>query len=97
MSEKIGIRPLRDKVVVERDEAQSETAGGLTIPKEAKEKPVRGTVRAAGPGISKEDPMMVKVDDIVLFGKHSGIEVEIDGDPYLVMREIDLFPEILHV
>ena len=87
---KIGIRPLRDKVVVERDETKSKTASGLAIPTSAKEKPVRGTVRAAGPGISKEDPMMVKVGESVLFSKHSGIEVDIDGETYLVMREIDI-------
>ena len=90
MSEEIGIRPLRDKVVVERDETKGTTASGLVIPKEAKEKPVRGIVRAVGPGVSTEDPMMIKVDEAVIFSKHSGIEVDIDGKPYLVMREIDV-------
>ena len=89
MSE-IGIRPLRDKVVVERDEIKSETASGIVIPKSAKEKPVRGIARAVGPGISTEDPMMIKEGEAVLFSKHSGIEVDIEGKPYLIMREIDV-------
>ena len=90
MSDKIGIRPLRDKGVVERDETKTETASGLVIPESAKQKPVKGIVRAVGLG-TKEEPMLVKVGDVVLYGKHSGSEIELDGKPYLVMLEKEIY------
>ena len=87
---KLNIKPLRDRIVIERDQAEDQTAGGIIIPEAAKEKPVKGTVVAAGPG-TKDEPTMVKVGDKVLYNKHSGSEVEVDGKRYLIMREQEIF------
>ena len=88
------LRPLHDRVIVKRLEAETKSAGGIVIPDSAAEKPIKGEVLAAGNGKIQEDgkvrPMAVKVGDIVLFGKYSGTEVKLDGDELLVMREEDI-------
>ena len=85
------IRPLQDRVLVKRIEADEMTAGGIIIPDTAKEKPQQGKVVAAGKGKVKEDggllPMDVKDGDTILFGKYSGQEIKLDGEEYLIMRE----------
>ena len=88
------IRPLHDRVVVERIEGETKSAGGIVIPDAAAEKPDQGKVIAVGNGKILEDgktrPLDVKVGDRVLFGKYSGTAVKIDGTEYLVMREVDI-------
>ncbi len=88
------IRPLHDRVIVERIEAEEKSAGGIIIPDTAKEKPQEGRVVAVGKGKRKEDgaliPMDVKKGDAILFAKYSGSEVNIDGKEYLIMREDDI-------
>lgn len=88
------IRPLSDRILVERDEEEQKTPGGIYIPDTAKEKPTKATVRAVGPGRVTQDgvlvPMNVEVGDKVLFGKYSGSEIEIDGSKLLMLREEDL-------
>ncbi|MCX6284397.1 MAG: co-chaperone GroES, partial [Bacteroidetes bacterium] len=74
---------------VEPAQAEEKTAGGIIIPDTAKEKPQKGTVVAVGPG-KKDEPMTVKVGDLVLYGKYSGTEITIDGGNYLIMRESDI-------
>ncbi len=92
---KIKLNPLADRVVVKAAEAEEKTKGGIILPDTAKEKPVEGTIIAAGPGkISDNGELMkmtVKVGDKVLYGKYSGTEVTIDGEEYLIMRESDIF------
>jgi chaperonin GroES len=87
-------RPLHDRVVVKRIEAEEKTAGGIIIPDTAKEKPSQGEVVSVGPGGRDESgkliPMDVKAGDRVLFGKWSGTEVKIDGVEYLIMKESDI-------
>ena len=87
-------RPLHDRVVVRRIDAEEKTAGGIIIPDTAKEKPQEGEIVAVGPGGRNETgqliPLDVKVGDRVLFGKWSGTEVKIDGQDYLIMKESDL-------
>ena len=87
-------RPLHDRVVVKRIDAEEKTAGGIIIPDTAKEKPSQGEVIAVGPGgrdeAGKLIPIDVKVGDRVLFGKWSGTEVKIDGDELLIMKESDI-------
>ena len=87
-------RPLHDRVVVRRLEAEEKTAGGIIIPDTAKEKPMEGEVVAAGPGARGDDgklqPMDVKAGDRVLFGKWSGTEVKLDGEELLIMKESDV-------
>jgi len=88
------IRPLHDRVVVERLEGESKTAGGIVIPDNAAEKPDQGKVIAVGNGKILEDgkvrPLDVKVGDRILFGKYSGSTAKIEGTEYLVMREDDI-------
>ena len=86
---KLNIKPLADRVVIEPSAAEEKTAGGLIIPDTAKEKPQRGTVLAAGPG-KKDEPVTVKVGDVVLYGKYAGTEITVDGTDYLIMRESDV-------
>ena len=92
------IRPLHDRVIVEREEEERTSAGGIVIPDTATEKPIRGKVVATGKGKILEDgtvrPLDVKEGDKVLFGKYSGTEIKIDGDELLVMREDDLMAVI---
>ena len=83
------IKPLADRVLVEPKEAETKTAGGLIIPDTAKEKPQQGVVVAAGPG-KKDEPMEVKVGDVVLYGKYSGTEVSYEGKKYLIMKQSDI-------
>jgi chaperonin GroES len=87
-------RPLHDRVVVRRIEAEEKTKGGIIIPDTAKEKPQEGEVIAVGPGARDEtgkiQPLDVKAGDRVLFGKWSGTEVRIDGEDLLIMKEADI-------
>ena len=88
------IRPLQDRVIVQRIEEEEKTKGGLIIPDTAKEKPQEGKVVSVGKGKLNEDgkimPLDVKVNDRVLFGKYSGTEINIDGEEHLIMREEDI-------
>src|SRR3982750_2796026 len=87
-------RPLHDRVVVKRIEAEEKTAGGIIIPDTAKEKPQEGEIVAVGPGGRDETgkliPIEIKVGDRVLFGKWSGTEVKIEGEDLLIMKESDI-------
>lgn len=87
-------RPLHDRVLVRRIDAEEKTAGGIIIPDTAKEKPQEGEIVAAGPGARNEQGQLIPIDvkpgDTVLFGKWSGTEVKIDGQDYLIMKESDL-------
>lgn len=83
------IKPLADRVVVEPQEAQAKTAAGIYIPDTAKEKPQQGKVVAAGPG-KKDEPMEVKVGDVVLYGKYSGTEVTVEEKKYLIIKQSDI-------
>ncbi|MGJ4903587.1 co-chaperone GroES [Bradyrhizobium sp. HKCCYLRH2060] len=90
----MAFRPLHDRVVVKRIDAEEKTAGGIIIPDSAKEKPSQGEVIAVGPGARDESgklvPLDVQVGDRVLFGKWSGTEVKIDGQELLIMKESDI-------
>jgi chaperonin GroES len=87
-------RPLHDRVLVRRIEAEEKTAGGIIIPDTAKEKPQEGEVVAVGTGSKAEDgkvkPLDVKSGDRILFGKWSGTEVKVDGEELLIMKESDI-------
>jgi chaperonin GroES len=87
-------RPLHDRVVVRRLEAEEKTAGGIIIPDTAKEKPMEGEIVAVGPGARDETgklvPLDVKEKDRILFGKWSGTEVKLDGEDLLIMKESDI-------
>ena len=87
-------RPLHDRVVVRRLDAEEKTAGGIIIPDTAKEKPMEGEVIAAGPGARNEAgalvPLDVKAGDRILFGKWSGTEVKLNGEDLLIMKESDI-------
>lgn len=91
----IKLNPLADRVVVKPAEAEEKTKGGIILPDTAKEKPVEGTIVAAGPGKVADNgelvKMTVKVGEKVLYGKYSGTEVIIDSEEYLIMRESDIF------
>ena len=88
-------RPLHDRLLVKRIEAEEKTPGGIIIPDTAKEKPIEGEVLAVGPGARDESgtvqPLDVRVGDRVLFGKWSGTEVIIEGEDRLIMKETDIF------
>ena len=88
------LRPLQDRILVQRVEEESKTKGGIIIPDTAKEKPAEGKVIAAGNGKVGEDvkrvALEVKIGDLILFGKYSGTEVKIEGEEYLIMREDDV-------
>jgi chaperonin GroES len=90
----MSFRPLHDRVVVKRIEAEEKSAGGIIIPDTAKEKPSQGEVIAVGPGGRDETgklvPIDIKVGDRVLFGKWSGTEVKLDGEELLIMKESDI-------
>ncbi|MEP9376805.1 co-chaperone GroES [Aquabacter sp. CN5-332] len=90
----MSFRPLHDRVVVKRIEAEQKTAGGIIIPDTAKEKPQEGEVVSVGPGARDESgkvvPLDVKAGDRVLFGKWSGTEVKVDGQDLLIMKESDI-------
>ena len=90
----MGFRPLHDRVVIRRVEAEEKTTGGIIIPDTAKEKPMEGEVVAVGPGARGEDgkiqPLDVRAGDRVLFGKWSGTEVKLDGEDLIIMKESDI-------
>jgi chaperonin GroES len=86
---KLNIKPLADRVLVEPAAAETKTSSGIIIPDTAKEKPQKGNIVAVGPG-TKENPVTVKVGDIVLYGKYSGTELNHDGKDYLIMKENDI-------
>ena len=88
-AQKLKVTPLHDRVIVKPAKAEEKTAGGIIIPDTANEKPVRGTIVAAGPG-KKDEPITVKVGDTVVYGRYSGTEIQIDGDELLIMRESDI-------
>jgi chaperonin GroES len=85
------VRPLHDRIIVQRLEEGEQKIGGIIIPDTAKEKPQQGKVIAAGNGKVKDDgtrtPLDVKAGDVILFGKYSGQEIKLDGEEYLIMRE----------
>ena len=85
----MNIQPLADRVLVQPAPAEEKTIGGIIIPDTAKEKPLQGTVLAAGNG-TKDEGMVLKAGDRVLYGKYSGTEVELDGEKYLIMRQSDV-------
>ncbi len=88
------IKPLQDRVIVQRIEEEQKSKGGIIIPDTAKEKPQEGKVIAVGKGRIADDgkvvPMSVKAGDRILFGKYSGTEIKLDGEEYLIMREEDI-------
>jgi len=90
----MAFRPLHDRVLVRRIEAEEKTAGGIIIPDSAKEKPSEGEIVSTGSGARAEDgtitPLDVKAGDRVLFGKWSGTEVKVDGEDLLIMKESDI-------
>jgi chaperonin GroES len=91
-------RPLHDRVLVRRIEAEAKTAGGIIIPDSAKEKPQQGKVVAVGAGKVKDDggriPLDVKSGDLILFGKYSGQEIKLEGEEFLIMREDEVLAVI---
>ena len=87
MSDKI--KPLHDRVILEAIPVESKTASGIIIPDSAKEKPQRGKIIYVGNGL-KGEPLIVKVGDNVLYGKHAGQEIQIEDKKYLLMREADI-------
>src|SRR5438094_7646150 len=90
----MGFRPLHDRVVVRRIEAEEKTAGGIIIPDTAKEKPMEGEIVSVGPGARGEDGKLhaldVKKGDRILFGKWSGAEIKLDGEELIIMKESDV-------
>jgi chaperonin GroES len=90
----MAFRPLHDRVVIRRIDAEEKTAGGIIIPDTAKEKPMEGEVIAVGPGARGDDGKIhaldVKAGDRVLFGKWSGTEVKLDGEDLIIMKETDI-------
>ena len=94
----MGLRPLHDRLIVERLSEDEKTAGGIIIPETAKEKPQRGKVVAVGKGKIQEDgsirPLDVKAGDTVLFGKYAGTEVNVETEDRLIMREDDVLAVI---
>ncbi|MDR1611150.1 MAG: co-chaperone GroES [Planctomycetota bacterium] len=94
----VKLRPLDDRIVVKRLEAEEKTAGGIILPDNAKEKPQRGKVVAVGPGKQLDSGVRatpdVQAGDTVLFGKYSGTEVKVDGEELLIMRENDILAKI---
>ena len=83
------IKPLADRVLVLPAPAEEKTIGGIIIPDSAKEKPLKGKVIAIGHG-TKDEEMVVKPDDTVLYGKYAGTEIELDGEKYLIMKQSDI-------
>ncbi len=89
----MNIRPLADRVLVLPAAAETKTVGGIIIPDTAKEKPLKGTVVAAGAG-TKDEVMELKEGDIILFGKYAGTEIEHEGEKYMIMRQADVMAVI---
>ena len=82
-------RPLKDRVLVEPHKAEEKTASGIIIPDSAQEKPQRGTIIAVGEG-KKDEPMSLKIGDVVIYAKYGGTEINVDGKDYIIMREDDI-------
>lgn len=89
----MNIKPLADRVLIEPTAAEEKTLSGIIIPDTAKEKPLRGKVLAAGQG-TKDDSMILKAGDEVLYGKYAGTEIELEGTKYLIMRQSDVLAVI---
>ena len=89
----MNIQPLSDRVLIEPTAAEEVTASGIIIPDSAKEKPLKGTVLAVGNG-TKDEEMILKEGDQVLYGKYAGTEIEFEGEKYLIMRQSDVFAVI---
>lgn len=87
------IQPLADRVLVQPAAAEEKTIGGIIIPDSAKEKPLRGTVLAVGNG-TKDEPMILKQGDQVLYGKYSGTELEFEGEKYLIIKQQDVLAKL---
>ncbi|MBQ7648263.1 MAG: co-chaperone GroES [Paludibacteraceae bacterium] len=87
------IQPLADRVLVQPAAAEEKTIGGIIIPDSAKEKPLRGTVLAVGNG-TKDEPMILKQGDQVLYGKYAGTELEFEGEKYLIIKQQDVLAVI---
>jgi chaperonin GroES len=87
------IQPLADRVLIKAAAAETQTASGIIIPDSAKEKPLRGEVLATGKG-TKDEEMVLKAGDQVLYGKYAGTELELDGEKYLIMRQSDVLAKI---
>ena len=85
----MSIKPLADRVLIEPAPAETKTVGGIIIPDTAKEKPLQGTIVAVGKG-TKDEEMVLKEGDTVLYGKYAGTELEFEGKKYLIMRESDV-------
>ena len=96
---KLKIRPLDDRVVVQPEEAEETTAGGIVLPDSAKEKPQRGTVVAVGPGKLLDNgnrgTLSVAVGDVVIYGKYGGSDLEVDGNDVKILRESDILAKVL--
>jgi chaperonin GroES len=96
---KLNLRPLDDRVVVEPQEAEERTAGGIVLPDTAKERPQRGTVVAVGPGklmdSGNRGPLSVSVGDVVIYGKYSGTDIEVAGKEVKILRESDILAKVL--
>lgn len=90
----MNIQPLADRVLIEPTAAEEVTKSGIIIPDSAKEKPLRGTVVAAGPG-TKDEEMTLKAGDTVLFGKYAGTEVPCEDKKYIIMRQSDVLAKVL--
>jgi len=94
----MNVRPLHDRIIVQRLEEGEQKVGGIIIPDSSKEKPQQGKVIAAGNGKTKDDgqrlPLDVKAGDTILFGKYSGQEIKLDGEEYLIMREDEVLAVI---
>ncbi len=85
----MNIKPLADRVLIEPAPAETKTVGGIIIPDTAKEKPLQGTIVAVGKG-TKDEEMILKEGDTVLYGKYAGTELEFEGKKYLIMRQSDV-------
>jgi chaperonin GroES len=95
----MALRPLHDRILVERVEEEEQKVGGIIIPDSAKEKPQQGKVIAVGAGKADKDgkriPLDVKEGDTILFGKYSGQEIKVDGNEYLIMREDEVLAVVV--
>jgi chaperonin GroES len=89
----MSIRPLADRVLVKPAAAEEKTIGGIIIPDSAKEKPLKGKIIATGKG-TKDEEMVLKAGDVILYGKYAGTEIELDGEQYLIMRQSDVLATI---
>ncbi|MBQ0029686.1 MAG: co-chaperone GroES [Bacteroidales bacterium] len=89
----MNIKPLADRVLVKPAAAEEKTISGIIIPDSAKEKPLKGEVLAVGNG-TKDEAMVVKTGDMVLYGKYAGTEIDVDGEKFLIMRQSDILATI---